>query len=70
VQNVATCPICGNTERVHWGRVSEYSIERCSSCGIGITTPFPSDTDIVNSNADIYRVDLRGSLYLRKQAYY
>lgn len=67
---IGSCPICENKQRVHWGSVSGYSIERCTSCGIGITTPFPTDTDIGDANADIYRVDQRGSLYLRKQAYY
>ncbi|MDD2501568.1 MAG: class I SAM-dependent methyltransferase [Geobacter sp.] len=70
MQPIVSCPICGGTQRVHWGSVSEYSIERCVSCGIGITTPFPSDSEIGDSNADIYRVDQRGSLYLRKQSYY
>lgn len=70
MHDIDSCPICKSKQRAHWGSVSDYSIERCVSCGIGITSPFPSGTDIEHANADIYRVDQRGSLYLRKRAYY
>lgn len=70
MQNISSCPICGGNRRVHWGSISEFSIERCASCGLGFTSPFPNADDIKNANTDIYSVDQRGSLYLRKQAYY
>jgi len=70
MQDQNTCPICGETSRSHWGNTNGYDILRCQNCGLGITSPFPTPTDIKDSNADIYRIESRGSLYLRKQWYF
>ncbi len=70
MSDLTICPICGDTKRKSWGYTDGYSIVRCSKCGIGITSPFPNDTDIRESNSNIYTVNQRGSLYLKKRWYF
>ncbi len=64
------CPVCGNTFFSTWGKVNDYAIERCLGCGLGITSPFPENGDLVAVNQKIYLLEHRINTYLSRGKYF
>jgi 2-polyprenyl-3-methyl-5-hydroxy-6-metoxy-1,4-benzoquinol methylase len=64
------CPICSGPNFEKWGSVHPYDILKCEACGLGITSPFPSNEDLNHSNEEIYQVDKRIETYLSRQSYF
>jgi len=64
------CPICEAENLNQWGTVGSYEILKCDSCGLGITSPFPSEEDVTHTNEETYQVDKRIHTYLSRQKYF
>ena len=64
------CPICSGTSFLEWGKVQKYSILKCEECGMGMTTPFPTPEQLIESNKRIYDVEQRVQIYMTRQNYF
>jgi len=64
------CPVCKTQKFNKWGKVGLYDILQCHSCGLGITSPFPSEEVLILANEEIYQVDKRIHAYLSRQKYF
>lgn len=64
------CPLCGRSDFEEWGKVGKYSIIICKECGLGITAPFPTESELAEANREIYRVEQRIKAYLSRKSYF
>lgn len=64
------CPVCSGTEHVLWGQVAAFSIIRCTTCGLGMTDPFPTDEELSRVNKEMYQAEQRGATYLKNKNYF
>ena len=64
------CPICNKQEYYEWGKSGTFSILRCKTCGLGITSPVPSPEDLCKLNQDVYTLERRIQTYLSREDYF
>jgi len=64
------CPVCSSNSYTRWGAANGYAVERCRSCGLGITTPFPEPGTLVAVNQETYPVARRIDAYRSRQQYF
>ncbi len=64
------CPVCNGETFFTWGKAGAYSILRCECCGLGVTSPFPSQEILAKANSEIYQAGQRIRIYLSKQGYF
>jgi ubiquinone/menaquinone biosynthesis C-methylase UbiE len=53
------CILCGNTERKPLIRQGEWSVLRCTGCGLGVLDPRPDKHEL----GDLYQTNYLGDLY-------
>lgn len=58
------CPLCDSTDFVKWEHVGDYDIMLCQGCGVGLTTPFPDNPGMIDTNSSIYSIDRRIAVYM------
>ncbi len=64
------CPVCTTESFSAWGRVDIYNIERCQGCGLGITSPFPEQKQLVAINQETYLLEQRITTYRSRYEYF
>lgn len=62
------CPVCSGGVFSEWGRVNGFVIQQCTSCGLGITTPFPGPEERGAVNRETYTLDERIKTYTSRRA--
>jgi 2-polyprenyl-3-methyl-5-hydroxy-6-metoxy-1,4-benzoquinol methylase len=64
------CPICNSEVFTQWGQVDAYKIMTCDSCGLGITSPFPTTSELSATNTDVYKLEERVHAYMTRKSYF
>lgn len=64
------CPVCRNNSFSSWGIANNYSIEQCQRCGLGITSPFPEQKQLVTTNRETYPLEQRIATYRSRYEYF
>lgn len=64
------CPICKSDVFTQWGQVDVYKIMTCDSCGVGITSPFPTKDELSLTNTAMYKIEERVQAYMTRKKYF
>jgi len=65
IQELKACPVCGKPAGSYCVSVGDYSIFKCSACGLEYTTPVPSDEEL----GDFYQSysDIRADVEVQRR---
>lgn len=62
-----TCVVCAGTTFDIWGQQGMYSIFKCRSCGLGVTSPFLATEQIEEMNKKTYDGAQRAAVYFTRE---
>lgn len=64
------CIVCGKQAFYTWTSIAGIDIQRCRSCGVGMTTPVPSAEELLEDNLERYIAAEREKIYLPRIRYF
>ena len=64
------CPVCHGDKFSEWSATTPFGVVTCDSCGLGITSPFPTATELSTTNTEIYKLEERVQAYMSRKSYF